>query len=483
VSGDTLADRRVHPATIALRFIKEVPSTVLALPAALAFISDMGIGRALLLAAAIAGAMAILNWLAWSRFRYGVGQSEIVIESGVLSRTRRSIPFDRIQDIDIEQPLLARLFGLAKVRIETGGAGRDEGLLDSVTLAEADRLRAIVRTRHGAAPSSPAAAAPEAPTLFEMDLPRVLLFGLFNFSLAFIAGIFALLQTFEDLLPFDLYDWLATFDQSYAHRFTPGAILAVFLLAVALGVVAGVVRTLSRDYGFRLTTEGGRFRRERGLLTRSEVVLSKKRLQLALMETGLVRRRLGWFGLYFQSLGSGADAGGLQSAAPFARTEELNPILDEANGLRRIARDEMTPISSRHLVRTVAVLTFMVATVIIGSFFQPPVLAFLAAAPLLYFIAVHERRSHRYRLDDDLLFVARGLWRQRLWIVPVGNVQAVSLSRSLLQRRLGLATVAFDTAGASMLNSVRIVDLRVARARQLAEQVAAYSGRKSGTDR
>jgi putative membrane protein len=481
---DTIADRRVHPATIALRFIKEVPSTVLALPAALAFASDMDIGRALLLAAGIAAAMAMLNWLAWSRFRYGVGQGEIVIESGILSRTRRSIPFDRIQDIDIEQPLLARLFGLAKVRIETGGAGRDEGLLDSVTLAEADRLRAVVRARHGTTPSAPAEAATEAPPLFEMDLPRVLLFGLFNFSLAFIAGIFALLQTFDDVLPFDLYDWLATFDQSYAHRFTPGAILAILLLAILFGVVAGVLRTLSRDYGFRLTAEGGRFRRQRGLFTRSEVVLSKKRLQLALVETGPVRRRLGWFGLHFQTLGSGADAGGLQSAAPFAQTGELTPILAEANGLRLAAADDMAAVSSRHLVRRLAFVPLFLVAIAVAAFWQKSLLLFLAALPFLIALAVLERRFHRYRLEDRMLFVTRGLWRQRLWIVPVANVQAVSLSRSLLQRRLGLATVTFDTAGASMLNTVRIVDLRRAAAQQLAEQVAAYSsGRKSGTDK
>jgi putative membrane protein len=485
VNGDTAADRRIHPATIALRFVKEVPSTVLALPAGLAFISDLGIGRALLVAAVMAIVMLTLNWLAWSRFRYGVGEREIVIESGVLSRTRRSIPFDRIQDVDIEQPLLARLVGLAKVRIETGGAGRDEGLLDSVTLAEANRLRAVVRASHGAAPSALAPAPAAARPLFEMDLQRVLLFGLFNFSLAFIAGIFAALQTFDDWLPFDLYDWLAAFDRSYADRFTPAAVLALLLLAALLGLAAGMLRTLSRDYGFRLTAEGGRFRRERGLFTRSEVVISKKRLQLALVETGLVRRRLGWFGLSFQTLGSGADAGGLQSAAPFGRKAEVAPILEEANGLRMAEAGEMIPVSSRHVLRILAALPVLLLTLVVAAaLWKPWVLLILLALPLFVAFAARARRFHRYRLEDRILFVARGLWRQRLWIVPIANVQAVSLSRSPLQRCLGLATLAFDTAGASLLNTVRIVDLRIGPARELADEVAAYSsGRKSGTDR
>src|SRR3712207_8564933 len=59
-----------------------------------------------------------LSLLSWLRFRYGFGERDIVIQSGVLNRQRRVIPFDRVQDIDIEQRFLARLFGAAKVRSE-----------------------------------------------------------------------------------------------------------------------------------------------------------------------------------------------------------------------------------------------------------------------------------------------------------------------------------------------------------------------------
>ena len=70
-------------------------------------------------------------------------------------------------------------------------------------------------------------------------------------------------------------------------------------------------------------------------------------------------------------------------------------------------------------------------------------------------------------------------------IVPVAKVQSVRLSRNFLQRRLGLATLSIDTAGAPMVNAPRIIDLREDKARALATQLTAaqLSGRKSGTDR
>jgi putative membrane protein len=473
------ADRRLHPGTIFLRFIKEAPQTILALPAALAFSSRSGLTGALYLAAGLGAALLVVKWLVWRRFRYGVGAAEIVIESGILHRNRRSIPFDRVQDVDIERTFLARLFGLAKVRIETGAGGKDEGLLDSVSLAEANRLREAVRAgRAGAvqASSVQAAEAPAAQRLFAMDPPRLILFGLFNFSLVYIAGLFALLQTFDRVLPFDIYDparWIGLVDEYLPARWTFGAIAAVLLVAAALGAVAGVVRTVARDYGFRLSLEGDRLRREQGLFTRKEAVIARRRVQLAEVSGGPVRGLFGWSGLSFQTLGAGTDRGGHQSAAPFATRSEIEAVLAEVAPLRLPPPPELVQVSRRHILRSVAgTLLPALAAIAALSYWLPFAPALLALLPLLVAGAALERRHHRYAITDDLLFVSRGVWRRRLWLIPLRNVQSLSLSRGLLQRRLGLATLAIDTAGASTINAPRIVDLRGEAAEALAREIS-----------
>jgi putative membrane protein len=473
------ADRRLHPATIVLRFIKEAPQTLVALPAALAFSSRSGLTGALYLAAGLGVALLAVKWLVWRRFRYGVGAAEIVIESGILHRNRRSIPFDRVEDVDIERTFLARLFGLAKVRIETGAGGKDEGLLDSVSLAEAGRLREAVRAgRSGAvsAPSVEEAEAPPAQGLFAMGLPRLLVFGLFNFSFVYIAGLFALLQTFDRFLPFDIYDparWIGLVDEYLPARWTFGAIAAVLLVAVALGAVAGVARTVARDYGFRLSLEGDRLRREQGLFTRKEAVISRRRVQLAEISGGPVSGLFGWSGLAFQTLGAGADRGGHQSAAPFATRSEVESVLAEVAPLRLPPPPELVQVSRRHILRSVAgTLLPALAGIAALSHWLPLAPALLALLPLLVAGAALERRYHRYAIADDLLFISRGVWRRRLWLIPLSNVQSLSLSRGPIQRRLGLATLAVDTAGASMINAPRIVDLRGDAAEALAGEIS-----------
>ena len=479
MTAATVADRRVHPGTVALRFVKDLPQTLIGLPAVFALISDTGWTYVLLIAFAAAIVLILTQWLSWSRFSYGVGTHEIVIKSGILSRNRRSIPFDRVQDVDIERGPLHRLFGLAKVRIETGGSAKDEGVLDSVTLAEADRLRAAIRAGkvRDAAPDAAAVTEPEAYLLFAMSPQRVLVSGLFNFSMIYLAGVFAVLQTFEPYIPFDIYDpgrWIGLVDETAVRSFTIGAWVAVLLVALVLGVITGVLRTLSRDFGFRLLKEGARLRRERGLFTRSEVVLPMKRVQLALVRSGPIRRAFGFGDLLFQTLGANKGGSGQQSVAPLARDEEMARILAEARRPPMPDPQTLQQVSRRHIVRAAIRDALLPLLLILGlSAVRIEALLLLPIVPLLLGSAFLRRRFHRYALTGDTLFVQDGLWRRQLWIAPVRNTQAVRLSRSLLQRWLGLATLAVDTAGAPVLGGPRIVDLNLDQARALMKDIAA----------
>jgi putative membrane protein len=266
--------------------------------------------------------------------------------------------------------------------------------------------------------------------------------------------------------------------EARASRFTVGAAMVALAVALLLGVVTGMVRTLARDYGFRLLREGRRVRRVRGLLTRTEVVIPMARVQLARVETGPFRRLSGWFALSFQTLGGAAErgAGGSQSVAPFATAPEMEAILAEEGRLRLPAPRSLARVSQRHLLR--AALPGVLApllTILVGAWFEPGVLLLLALLPALAAAAILDWLFHRYALDGDLLFVARGFWRQRLWVVPVRSTQGLSLSRSPAQRLLGLATLSIDTAGAPVVNGARIVDLRHASARALYEELAALT--------
>lgn len=462
--------RRLHPATLISRSLQIVPQMLGGGAAYGAVIAAEG-WRRVLLFAALAGLIGIAGaLLAWWRFRYTVGTGEIVIESGVLARRRRVIPFDRVQDIAIERRLLARLFGTARVKIETGGSSADEGLLDMIGIADAEALRD--RIRHGSGPRIAAPAAEE-PLLFEMRLGRVLGSGLFNFSLLFLAAIFAILQYLDD---FGLIDMAAWFTPEGAGA-AAGAVgmrasLMLLVLLIVLGVVAGVARTVAVDYGFRLTRSQAGLRRRRGLFTLSEVVIPIGRVQAALVESGPVTRRLGWYRLSFQTLGADHKEGGVQVAAPFARIEELLPILAEAGFPAPPQQSGFNLLPRRALLRRSAPWLVLGAAAAASALAVEPRLGLAAAALLALALAAMLRwRKHGYALDDRHLFVTRGWLGRRLWTIPCGRAQTIHVSAGPLQRRLRLGSLLLDTAGASLMRSPEIVDLDSAEADRLAKRL------------
>lgn len=459
--------RRRHPGTVAVQMLRQAPSTLLGLPAFFAIAGGRGLREIALVVLVMAVISAVAAWAQWRAFTYRVDADGLTIADGVFSRSRRTVPRARIQDVSIEQHALQRLFGLALVRLETGGGDKNEGTIDSVSLAEAQRLRDLLRTAE-----AEAAEVPAEHVLFVMEPGRVILMGLFRFSLVWIAGIYAALQAVDGFIDLDretVLRWLGVAEQEIrAGRTALLALLALIPVALLLGLVAGVVRTVLAQWGFRVTVADGRFRRRRGLLTRSEVVVAAKRIQLSLVERGLVSRRLGWAGLQFQTLGGSDDPGGRQEMAPFARDAEIAAVA-EAAGLPVIGRDALRPVAAGHVPRMLlSYVTVPLVAVLAGSFFAPVALFALPLFAIPVIAALLARRRHRFALADDTLQVTRGVITAREWVVPLENVQAVTVSRSWLQRRLGTATVRVGTAGARGAARPDVVDIEEGGAGALA---------------
>ncbi|GGE85203.1 PH domain-containing protein [Sphingomonas prati] len=462
--------RRLDPRSVALMAVRKLPSMVFGIP----LIATMSAtGRVWLVVLALAAAIVSLGalWLRWRSFTYAIGADDITITQGILTTNRRSIPLDRIQDVSIERRPLARLFGVATVRLETGAGETDEGVLDAVSLAEAERIRALIRSpRTATATPDIAQPAPER-TIFAMDARRLAQMGAFGFSLVWLAAIGAAVQALGNFFDYDrdqIERTIGAAPDIAAHWMSLLTVAATLLAVLIAGVIAGFVRTVLTQYGFRLTLADGRFRRIRGLLTRTEVVVGIARIQLALVERGIVSGRLGWASLRFQTLGGSNDAGGRQDMAPFARPPEIAAIVTAA-GLPAFDPQPLRPVAPGHVLRSA--LTHaglpLVAILAAGIVF-PPALFGLLLLPIPVGAALLARRHHRYVLVGDSLQVAHGVLAQCEWTVPRDAVQAVTLSRTWLQRRLDLVTVRVDTAGARGLHRPDVVDIAPAAAARLA---------------
>ena len=418
-------------------------------------------GTALIGAAALVIFLAVGVFLYWRRFEYRVGANEIRIDSGILSRTHRSIPFDRIQDVDITQGPIARLLGLARVKFETGAsAGEEEGVLQAIRLERAEELRTLARARRGRAVSADLTVETgeivEAPPVYAMDLKRLFLAGTFNFSLALFAGLFGLMQTAGEVVgfnPFSRSFWLSLLSAGdpirefiLANRVATGIAGAVVL--VVIGVATGVVRTALTDYGFRLDRTGVGLRRRRGLFTKTDVTLPVSRAQAAVIASGPVRDRLNWRELRVQSLAKDEGGKGSHVLAPLAHDDEVNRILSEF-GWPALPRAIGWERVSKAFVMALAVAISPLLLVAVGNFIFRPVVGVLLFVALVAVVASRWLAWRRtgYLVDGDRVLVRTGWWRRRITILPARKIQSVDLRENFITRAFGIAWLQFGVAG------------------------------------
>src|SRR5215213_256170 len=128
-AGSLGEERRLHPIGMLLAALDTIRRWlgVAALPGVAALINgEFGV-RALLLVllgVALLSALSVV-WgvLSWRATTYRVSGGAFHLKRGVLQKSERSLPLERIQSVNTVQGIAQRLFGVVEVRVEAAGGG------------------------------------------------------------------------------------------------------------------------------------------------------------------------------------------------------------------------------------------------------------------------------------------------------------------------------------------------------------------------
>ena len=480
--GAVREPQRLHPLTLLLRVGASLPALVIILlpilrnPGSTENVTSLVLG--VLYGVFALPAILLQYW----RFSYRITPKQVVIQSGVLNRKNRSIPIERVQNIQIERNLVARLFGIAKVKLETAGSTSTEGSLEYVHQDEAQKIRQVVRSFQRGSQETEAAASADAEdaadteTLLDMPLQRVLLSGAFRFSLLYLAVIFTVLELFnpEALVERVLraqgrVGWVSEIIFSHPAL----AILTTVVAAVFLGWVSGIGVHVARYYDFRLWLDGDKLRKRHGLFTVTEGTVPLDKVQALILRTNPFMRAFGWYELKVQTVGLDVEEQGHRVIAPFAGAER---ILELA---RRVRSVEL-PESFAHVSRLTIRRRFIRYTAVWSALLLPAIYFWPAdwlhlggvvlpwwgfgLVPFILGWAVLQYQNHRYAAGEDGFYIRRGVLSHYLWILPAEKFHVFHATASIFQRRLGLKTLFVDTAGAATFAYPEVIDVSAAEA-------------------
>lgn len=482
--------RNTDPKTVLVGIAASLQNAIL--PAIAISFSGGGLGLAIAAPAfaAIVLVGSLFSYIRWKRLTYTIGEADIRVESGVLSRAARSVPYERIQDVSLEQKLIPRLFGLVSVKFETGSGGGEDLSLQYLTEDAGEELRQLVRERRDdeSAPlagadgeAAPALRGEEGEVLFEMGPGRLLTFGLFSFSLAVFAVLGGLLQFADSFVDVEVWDprvW-SGFVEDYGIDFAGldrnvqlfGALAGLTGLFI-IGLLTGIIQVFTREWGFLLERTARGFRRRRGLFTRTDVVMPAHRVQGVVLTTRWLRYRFGWHGLSFVSLAQDSGASS-HVVAPFARLDEIAPIV-EAAGFRLPGEDadwrraSVASLVVGAVVDALIMVLIAVAVWFASSAFTPEWSRIATAIPLGIAVLVFLRelfqwRFRRHALDAGQVMARSGALSPTSQIATRLKLHSVEISQGPFGRMFGYATLHLGQAGGTFA----IPGVPVERAREV----------------
>ena len=344
--------------------------------------------------AAIIGVIVVLGLVQWLVTRWWFDGVTLHVETGLLRRDSRTIPVARIQSIDLVQPLLAKVFGVAELRIRVAGTGKDERLA-YLHLERATRLRAsLLATHHGLDPATPEPG----------EYPLAVVPG------SRLAASIALTGSTVVLLAF-LIAIVATAAVSPKAGLAVGTAGFVYLL----GLVTGIWRRFNTQYGFTVASAPDGIRVRRGLVGSVAETIPVRRVQAVRTIEPIAWQPLDWCRLE-------VDLAGIMKRERGSGSPSVTKTLLPVGSTELAAAIRSIVVADRGVVPT------------------PPPRRAMLKAPLSY----HNLAAGH---DDVVAVATTGRLRRVTAWVPLEKVQSVRRVQGPVQRALGVATVHLDVAG------------------------------------
>ncbi len=434
-----------HPLTVLVTVMRAIPAL---LAAGLVMVAQSGLGdvvdeidlNVLGVVAAGVGLLVLLGvvvagfaYLSWSRLTFYFDDSgDLRVDSGVLTKKQRRLALSRLQAVDVNQPLLARVVGMAEVKVEVAGAGDSRVTLQYLTLARAQAFRNEVLARAAGlrpdvstAPQNVIVTVPTGDLLLSLLLSSTTLVGVIA-----TAGIVAIAVLSE------------------------GAVGLLALLITGGVPIFAAFGQFVRFFGFTVAESPDGLRLRSGLTSTQAQTVPPGRVHAIEYEQPLLWRRKDWVRVQITIAGAAGSQDGQQQGTtgtllPVAPRPVAESVVDRVlPGLGTLDYD-WTPAPARVRVR-----------------------------------APWQWRNLATAASDTAFAARRGRIVRRVAVVPHARTQSVHLTQGPWQRRLDVASLRVDVAPGPVTVLGLHQDATTARATVDAQAQRAHTARRlAGPDR
>lgn len=354
----------------------------------------------------VAAAIMALGVVSWLVTRWRVEGGDLRIETGLLRRRSSRFPLRQIQAIDTVRPVLARVLGLAELRLRMGSTS-GSGRLAYMTVREAEPLRARLLALAQGDAREPAARAQSEETVLVAVPPGRLICSILLTRLGLTVETLGLLLVVTAFV-------------------APAAAAGVIGAGTAgiVGLLTAFWRRLNGEYNLTVAEAADGLRLRAGLLETTSETIPPGRVQALRMTEPLLWRPFGWCRLEADIAGRQRKKG--ENRAQARQLRAVLPVGSREEARRLLGRIIADPPDDR----------------------LPAPASARIKSPLRYH---HLAWGHT---ESCVVATTGRITRTTAW-VPLSKVQSLRRVQGPTQRRLGLATVHLDTAGRNIRAALR----------------------------
>lgn len=408
----------------------------------------------------------IYSYLQYRKFFFYVSGDNFVITRGVLRHEKINVPFGRIQSVNTKQNIIQRILGLVGLKIDTAGSQQQEINIPALSRAYAKELRDFLmekRYEHLDEEKDEELEAKE--PVFEERKPllRLTISDLFKVGftqnhlrsgLILFAIVNGYIWEFEEYLikPFEPY-----LEETAETFVTKGFILFPFAVVAFLiiSVIASLITTVLRYYGFSFYLGSEGIDIESGLLNRNSYNVPFEKIQYFFWESNPLRRILGYRTLKVKQAGSQAVNEKKLIGIPGLKAKALLRVIHQQYPDRKGSKyTYYRPHRLFFVQRSVwlgLVPTLGIAALIYFNelgliFYLPLVGIFMLSLYLVY----RYWRSIKLRVNARYVEIQRGYVFPKRYLIPNYKLQNLGANQSILQAWRRLKSIHFHTAAGSL---------------------------------
>lgn len=419
--------------------------------------------------------------VAYFRYFFHLEEDQLVIQKGVFNRSLTKLPFERIQNLYIEQNVLHRILGVVSLRVDSAGSSGHEVTIDALERGDAEAMRAYVLEQKQEGRQSTAklgAAEAQPPPIMQslvlrLSFEDLLRIGVTQNHLAtagvIVGTVFGFLFTVAGAFEQDLVKTLIERWPMLQPGFWGFLVLAVILFVLSFFLT--LVRTVTQHYDLQFFESRAGFQLKAGLLNRREASMQKRKIQLIRWTDNPLRRLLGLYRVSIHQAISGSERAAEQISIPGCKSVQIDDVVHSSFESSAAADYRAHSISKAYFTWYIRFYALLPALIFgaLWYFLEEPRFALPAIGfPVLgaLYLWAYQRRFKLW-LSPEYIKTTYGVLGRTATLLPIYKVQSIRIRQSFFQRRRDLASVELFTAG----GSVRVPFLPLSLAQPLQDYV------------